>query len=176
MEIDLLRILLKLNLFLKEAKNYSQRVGPFIEAYLSCAGFALILMLLIDRMTDKDMRQLTTFMIYLLWAVTNVILFSCAYVYSRTIEVEKIAWSILAQLSLNYQMALESEQAGLASICIGPTDWITARWRNLVHNHSLSHSRNSIKLFNTSLTYRNALQLNFYIISLASLLQTVNLS
>lgn len=173
MEATLLRTLIHLMVALRDFRSISQLTSKVLEAYLSCMSFGLASLMVMDRLSNNEIQKMRLILTVSIWLATNIILIGCAYVFSRVMKLEKIAWSILAQLGANYQMALGGGLAGPADAGIGPVDLISRRWRNLVYGpaYCISGIRNSIRPFNISLTYTRVLELNFYILSFASLLQ-----
>lgn len=171
LESALLTTLVQLIASLKDWRRFSQLCGEFIEFYLFGMLLYLVSLLVVDRLNPHELLVLRTSAIAAVWLLMDCVLLGCAYVFSQVIELEKIAWSILAQLGSNYHMVLEDGSAGLAEAGIGPTDLMSKKWRILVYGYSMSDVENSIMPFGVSLTYEKVLQLNFYIISLALLLR-----
>lgn len=173
MERNLLRALVKLQLTNADMRKNSLIVSRIIESVVFILGICLIAILVAERLNANEVRLFLNLNALAFWTATNLLLFGCAYVTAQSSKVEKLAWSILAQLCFNHRAAQRHNGlTQLAGARLNPNDLIIKRWRHYVCDHYLSDARNSVQILSRSLTYRTALELNFYIISLVLLLRT----
>lgn len=70
----------------------------------------------------------------IIWFLLDCVLLGCAYVFLHIIELERIAWSKLAQVGINYKAKLDGELAEHVA-GIKPADLISEKWRILVYSY-----------------------------------------
>lgn len=169
-ELILLRTYIKLILTKDEVQRNAHFIGRILESlfFLSTMPGSLALSMRLFNKSDNDLLVVVSIAIF--WLLTNPSLITGAFVYSRTIELEKIAWSILAELSVYQDMApirINSHSFNFES----NIRVIAGRWRRLIESFALSSLNNSIDPFGTRLTYGRVLSLNYYALSIILLLR-----
>lgn len=170
-ETTLLRTLVKLVISEREIKESAQASAKFVEAILLSMGVSLIGAFIGMKVDGEQMRVFRNIALLFIWWATNSVLLGCAYVFSQTIKVEKVAWSILAHLKAE-EIKISSDRLIYAmSLGRGAFDeTLVDQWTKLVTSYGLSDARNSVRPFGLSITYGRTLRINFLALSLASLI------
>lgn len=171
LEILLFRTYIKLVVALDEIKKTARLVGRSFESFLVLASLVILIAFLTNIVNGTETHLIQVVLLVIYWSLTNPILFACAFVFSRTVKLEKIAWSILANLSTYQATVLRKTNLRLYSSNEGLIGVLAKRWRRLVKSCALSDCRNSISPFGMNLTYRQVLRMNFAVISIVSLLR-----
>lgn len=170
-ETTLLRTLVKLAISEREIKECAQANGKFVEAILLSMGVSLIGAFIGMKVDGDQMRVFRNIALLFIWLATNGVLLGCAYVFSRTIRVEKQAWSILAHLKAEEIKISKDRLIYGISLGRGAFDEaLVDRWTRLVTSYGLSDGRISVRPFGLSITYGRTLRINFLALSLASLI------
>lgn len=170
-ELILLRTYVKLIVATDEIKSTARLVTRSFESFLVLVSLVVVLAFLSNIANGSETRLIQVVLLIIYWSLTNPVLFICAVVFSRTVKLEKIAWSILAELSV-YQAtillrgSLRSYSSNESHIGV-----LARRWRKLVESFALSDIRNSISPFGMNLTYGHVLRMNFFVITIISLLR-----
>lgn len=168
-EISLLRSYVKVMVARDEIKRNAIDVTKSVESVIIIVGCA-VGGIVVANFTAGYEAKLFSFMWYILvWTGSNQILFSCAYVYSRSIESEKIAWSILAELSAYRYLAAQTSELNSYHMGSGLLDLLAKKWCKLVGRYSLSDKGYSLNPYGFRVTYKRVLRINFLVISLYSL-------
>lgn len=152
-----------------EIRTAARLVTQHLETFLVLVCISIFLIFMTNKIGGFESRFAPMLLLLLIWLGNNPILIGCAFVFSRTIELEKTAWSILAELGIYNDLIIRA--TGLQPYYFKGRliDLLAKRWRKLVQSHSLSNQRNSIRPFGISLNHQHVLQVNFLVITLASL-------
>lgn len=113
----------------------------------------------------KILTQLSTLMSNYL--VANIILTIGARVYFLLCKQERIAFSILAELSVYRHYHKQMNLAEADRILF---DSVALKWLRYVHNQNLSDRRNTASIFGVIINYGTVLSLNFAFLTLASVI------
>lgn len=170
-ESSLLRAYIKLIISLEEAKKHSRLTGRALEAHIIALSVPGLLAFSMRNFSNDAETQLVQIaMLFITWVFVNPGLVFCAYIHSRTVERERIAWSILAQLSIYKER--NSRKGDLESFSSERHIRMLAnRWRKLVMGYALSESSGAVRAFGTRLTYSRVLSMNYALISVVLLLK-----
>lgn len=172
-ELILLATYVKAMVIQEETSRCAQLIRKLVETILIVVGMALLNIALTVVINSPGDDLIRLVWLALSWNFVNPILFGCAFVYSHAIESEKIAWSILAELRLYQELAIQTSLLRSYSSSGGLIGVLAVRWRKLVESFSLSDKRNSVCPFGMSLTYGQVLRMNFFVLSAVSLKQLV---
>lgn len=164
-ESALLRAYIKLVVSLEEAKNHSRLIGRILELHITVISIPGLLGFSMRNLSNNAETQLIQLvLLFVTWVFVNPGLVLCAYIHSRTIERERIAWSILAQLSIYKER--NSRKGDLESFSSERhTKMLTNRWRKLVKSFALSDPCSAIEAFGMKLTYSRVLSINYALVS-----------
>lgn len=176
LEISLFRTLIKLIVTQKEIKICANSSGHILESILILMGVCLTSVFISEKLDGEEMQILRTLSLLFILSSTNSILLGCAYVFSRTIEIEKVAWSILACLEEIQSIKQAKDDRliyGASPGKIAFNERLIGYWIKYVSTYTLSNERNSISSFRVSITYGRTLKINFLGLSLASLMQII---
>lgn len=168
-ELVLLRTYIKLVVAGDEIKRTAHFVGLACETAFELTGF--IFFTLCVNFIYNDFKIQPTQMILLVncYTLTNPMMLLCSYAFSRTIELEKKAWSILAELSA-YE---ESVQRRGNLRLYNPNEHIevlAGRWRKLVRSYALSDRRIASSPFGLSMTYGQTINIDYFVMTIAVVL------
>lgn len=170
-ELRLLRTYVNLTITGHEVKKTVLVIGAFVEIYLTVSSAAILIIFLISMVNGSSSDMIEEVLLATYWLLTNPILFASAYVSTRTIKLEKIAWSVLAELAKYRTSFVHRGNMRLYRSNDRLFTVLERRWRRLVESYALSDRRNSIRAFGLSLTYGQVLSLNFFLMSTASILR-----
>lgn len=159
----LLKMLAKAKVMLGEFRSRANFVAEQVSVLMVLFIAAIVLSVTAVKLQGPDIQALRNNIIGCLWAAANVILISCAHNYSRFILLQRIGWAILAQL--NRKLARESKILDKNYTYLDP---LMLGWRRLIEGGSLCDRRCSIHAFGISLTFKQTLEMNFYVTSLAA--------
>lgn len=169
-EDDILEILLQTYIKLVVSIDEMRRTAFFLkqcfESLIVLVGCLVLVVSLINNITTNFGASLIIMIVlFLTYCVTNLVLFLSAFAFSLTIKQEKIAWSILAELSIyranNYEAI---NQMGANRILF---DLIATKWYRYIQSHNLSDRKNTVLPHGLSISYGTVLTLNFSLLSLA---------
>lgn len=161
LDVVMLRLFIKLKLTMNENARNGKFLSELLEALISSIGLPVILVILTENMKGTDLREAREHLFNVSLFVLNLVLIGVAFIYAKALAVERVVWSILAHNSLRIQRKRPLTLEG---------DLISAGWRRLVQNDSLNDKRNSTHPFGMSITFERVLGLNFFVVSLAVLL------
>lgn len=150
----LVKILTKVSVSLEEFRSQASFISQQVSSGMFFFNVTLVLALTTGKLEGPDMKDLRRNVFILIWASANIMLALCARQFADIIKLQKIGWSILAQLYL----LIETRPVSLMNA-----------WLRLIEGDCLSGVANSIRPFGVSLTFNQILQLNFYVSSLAVL-------
>lgn len=84
--------------------------------------------------------------------------------FAHTIQLEKVAWSILAELAIYQDLSQRKE--GLKWCKLSERiEMLAGRWRKLVLSYSLTSRRNASKPLGLSMTYGQMLNIDYLVLS-----------
>lgn len=170
-ELSLLRTYIKLVVANDEIKQNAQFMGRMIETALSMIGF-IVFTIFVSLVYGNSKIQATHVVVLTnCFLFTNPAMLACSFVFARTTELEKIAWSILAKLSIYQDL---TQRKGSQSL-YNPDELIEVlarRWRKLVGSYTLSNRGIASSLFGLSMTYKRIINIDFFIISAVLVLMT----
>lgn len=175
-EIHLLRAYLKLVVTKSEFNRVTKFLGQFLEFVLVVVTAVLIIVAITFLIDSRGSHWVQVFWMFLAIGGINPLLFGCAFVFTRAIECEKIAWSILAELQVYHDMAPRLSQIKWHTSDNGLFGLLSVRWFRLVGSLSFSDKHNSVRPFGLSLSYEQVLRMNFFLLSIVSLKQMVGRS
>lgn len=156
----LLKMLVKTKTSLDEFRAQAEYISEQVSSIIVFFGSSLVMQLTVGLLNGPDIRDLRLNVIWFMWISANAILFLCAYQYSKITMVQKIGWSILAQL-----LPGPVEEPELFYL-----DPLVSGWLRFIGQGAFTDVRNSIRPFlGVSLTFRQIIQLNFWITSLGAL-------
>lgn len=156
------RTLIKVSVAMQEIKTNIFLITQFLEALIAVAGVALAVALIVGGMEGSRVASIRFVVLWWAWFGGNSLTLTCAYVFARTIESEKVGWSILAQNFLRSRRL--NRRLDEDSIATG--------WLKLVQSGIFSDTRNSARPYGVSVTFRRVLEINFFIASVISLLRS----
>lgn len=171
-EFVLQRTYIKLVVAIDEMQKTASLIGRSFESFLVLMGLVIVVAFLTNIINGPETRMIQVTLLIIYWSITNPILFACGLVFSRTIRLEKIAWSILAEMSIYQSTILRTGGLRSYSSREDNIEVLVKRWRRLVKSSTLSDRRNSIRSFGMNLTYGLVLRMNFTVITIASLLNS----
>lgn len=160
LDTTLIRILVKTGVILDDLRRTATYSTDSIRGQVVIAS-SIILAALVAAQLDAEMVSLRVLLVVIVWTVTNVVCLWSAYLFARTVEMDKLCWSIQA----------ETMRRNLRRKLTFPSNKIETMWHRFILNGMLYNERFSIRLFGSSLNYTKVLKLNFTIISVAALLQ-----
>lgn len=165
----LLQTYIKLVLSIEEMRRTSLFLNQVAKSFLIFAGsIALPISMIIHRGNYKTIfTQLATLIAG--YCLANLIFTFGAYVYSLICKQEKMAWAILAELSI---YRANHKQMNLSDADCALFDLITTKWLRYVHNQNLSTKQNTVSMFGLKVNYGTVLSLNFAILTLVSVINS----
>lgn len=159
----LLRILVKLKVCENEFKKNTAFITEIIQSFLCMMGTVIFVTLLAGRFHGETIGLLKQNALIFAWVANNILLIIWSHTFARTVKLEKISWSLLAQIQVRLKQTNRN--------CM--KDFVSMSWQKEITGGSLSDSRNSVRPFGMSITYERAIEFNFVVVSLASLMRTV---
>lgn len=161
----LLQILVKTRVNLNEFMTQAEFLSNEVSSFLFYFGSSIVVIIVVSKMDGPHIAFMQTTIFIFLWICSNLMLIACAHMYSEICKLQRIGWSIMAQLS--EKLALEICSTSEISNAI--IAQLAMNWERTVRDDRFADVRNSVRPFGVSLTYKQMLQLNFYITSLAAL-------
>lgn len=168
-ELSLLKTYIKLVVTSDEMKHTARFIGTVTELILEMIGY-LIFTIFVSFIYNGFAVQMTHVVLFInCFLLTNPMMLACSYVFARTVALEKVAWSILAELSIyltqrkGYPRLYNSNEQ---------IEVLATRWRRLVHSHALSDQRIASSPFGLRMTYKQVINIDFFIITIALVLVT----
>lgn len=152
-----------------EIRTTARVLTQHFQTFLVLVCISIVLIFMTNKIGGFESRFAPMLLLLLIWLGNNPMLIGCAFVFSRTIELEKAAWSILAELRIRNDLILRADGPQSYHFRSRLIDSLAKRWRKLVQSHSLSDRRNSIRPFGISLNHQHVLEVNFLVITVASL-------
>lgn len=159
----MLRYLIKITLSEKDLKINAVYLTQIVESFVITFAMGLLSSLFASRLNGLDIKPIRTTVLLLTFLGANAILFTCAFVYARIIDIEKLGWSLLAQNSI--RVSFENTRCNPVE-----NDIFSTGWRKLILSEELSDKRNAVCLFGLNINFKRILELDFLVISLMSLL------
>lgn len=154
----LFRTLVRLTVSEEELRRNAAFLSEFVSSFLAVSMACLSIGLIAGRLDGVDLGNFRSISFISVWAATNVLITGCASIFARTLDVEKVAWSILAQSTLRITLRGSSESSRI--------DFIATYWRKLVLSYGLSDFRNSVHPYGMAITYKRVIELNFLVLTL----------
>lgn len=90
----------------------------------------------------------------------------CSFAFARTIELEKAAWSVLAELA-NYQELAQQNDNLVSCKSSEHIEALARPWRKLVRSYALSSQHNASRPFGLSITYKHTMSIDYFVVSAA---------
>lgn len=164
-ERKLLKTWIKLRITDDETQRNFSFVSRILSVYLSTIIYSITLMLFFST-NSKDSTPLALYR-YLLfgtqWGLFNFVSLACSASYTNAKQVEKKAWSVLAQMYIRACRLNVPFHRGFLAI----------HWIKLVRSRRLSMNGKTVRFLNLfGITYQSVLQMNFVLVSLYSILKT----
>lgn len=163
-ELCLFRTYVRLVVSLDEIRQIAQFVARVIGTVLLVIGSVFLTSLM--NVIFNDMRVTTpqAIMLFNMYFITNPLMLVCSHAFARMVKLEKVGWSILAELAIYRELSQQKD--GLRwNKSNRPIEVLAGRWRKLVRSHALSSERNASKPFGLSMTYGQVLNIDFFVIS-----------
>lgn len=164
LSVVMFKMLVKTTVSLAEFRNQADNLSRQVEPGIIFFSLTLMLTLMAGRMEGPDIFTLRAYLFIFPWVCSNMMLIACAHQHARITKLNSIGWSILARLNERLVRRPRKVPAGDAY-----ADPLMIGWRRLIQSGSLVDARNSIRPFGISLTFKQILQMNFYLASLAVL-------
>lgn len=170
-ELSLLRTFVKVVVTCDEIKKIANNVRQFVESVSILASCVIGAIFVVSLTAGFETKLIPLIWYAIVWIGLNLILIGCAFVHSHSIEPEKIAWSILAELRIYQDLASQIRELSSYQMSSGLLDLLARRWYKLVGGYSLSDRGYSINPYGFRITFRQVIRMNFFVISLVSLRQ-----
>lgn len=164
----LLRTYIKLTVTIDEIRRTARVLKRFTESVLVLVGSLLVTVLFVNYVTDFKLSLIEILLLMLTYGVSNLVFVCSALVFSHMSKQEKIAWSILAELSVYRYYCKKVTHLEPNELMF---ELVATRWVKLVHNSTLSDVKNSVLPYGISIRYGTVIKLNFSLLSLMSLLK-----
>lgn len=168
-ELVLLRTYIKLVVTGDEIKRTAQFLGLGCEVAFELTGFVFFVLCMNYIYTDSKIQPTQIVLLINCYTLTNPVMLLCSYAFSRTIELEKIAWSILAELS-TYQEVVQRRGNLRLYNSNEHIEVLARRWRKLVHSYALSDRRIASSPFGLSMTYGQVINIDYFVLTVAIVL------
>lgn len=173
-EDKIIRMLLQTLIKLEVTVDEIRRTAGFLQDCAESLMFIIIFVaiptsMLINRNNMVSLAaQLPS--IILGYLATNILLAFTAFVYFLMCKQEKLAWSLLAELSIYRKNHKQMQQEEANCVLF---DLIKTKWLRFVHNHNLSDTRNTVSVYGFSVKYSSVLTINFAILTFMYLLTSI---
>lgn len=167
----LLKTWIKLRITDDETQKNFSYVSRVFSVYMSMIIYCVALLLLeessLPTSSPKDGSALVFYKYYLFlteWGLLNVVSLACSASYTNAKQVEKKAWSVLAQMYIRACRLNMPFDRG----------FLTIHWIKLVRSRRLSTNGKTVKFLNMfGITYKTVLQVNVVLLSLYGILKRV---
>lgn len=168
-ELCLLKTYVRLVISLGEISRIADFVARIIETVLIVIGCVVLTILVNLIYNDLKIPTTQAILLFNCYFISNPLMLICAYAFAHTIELEKIGWSILAELAI-YQELVERKGNVILSRSSERIELLADRWRKLVQSYALSSRCNASRPLGLSMTYGQVLNVDFFVISMVLVL------
>lgn len=153
----MLTLLVKLLVISKEIKRNVRSVSCLVELFIFCYSL-MIFSSIYSGLTNKSGSNAFNVLLFVFNVITlNSILLCWAFIYAKTVKLERLIWSLLSQ-----ELIAKAKRKEPISLIIMNS------WLRLAHSNDFSDINNSVRPFMMSITYKRVIEINFVVFSLFS--------
>lgn len=158
----LIETLIKYWVFDNDIKRSVKFMSILLSFFLIQCGSLSLACFVTKTMTATLAIDLSTVLLIFNWFGINIFITLCAFMFAEICSIRRVVWSIIAEISLR-NFKLNNRTTAIRD------DTITQLWRRFAHSDGNIEKDYAVQPFNMILTYKRSLEVNFFILTLASL-------